>query len=112
MDCFRCGRRGNYDRVAVERSSGEILGSLCPDCEDGIFSRGSGPSTPSMAVCLLCGGDSDVLFPRWDAVVEDDDGAVEHEYTVSLDTPASCLACAVWTAGDSSERSGDRAATD
>jgi hypothetical protein len=112
MDCFRCGRRADYDRVAVERSTGETLGSYCDDCEADLASRAADGSAPSMAACLRCGGDPDVLFPQWDTLVERDDGRIDHEYTISLDTPAYCLACAVWTASHPTERRSDRVATD
>lgn len=112
MDCFRCGRRREFDRLAVERRTGDVLGALCERCERAIVSHASETTRISMGRCLVCDAESDVLFPQWDTLVEDDDRTVEFEYTVALDTPATCTTCAVQTAIGQFERVGDRAATD
>jgi hypothetical protein len=46
-----------------------------------------------MATCSICGGDSDILFPEWDSIIETDDGLSEFEYTIELTTPAICEGC-------------------
>jgi hypothetical protein len=112
MDCYRCGSRADYDRIAIDRSSGETLGRFCTDCEADLLARASETAPSSMAICLLCGGESDVLFPQWDALVEAEGETVDPEYTISLDTPACCLACAVWTASYPSDSSRDGVKTD
>jgi|GEM_PF-6983492 len=92
MDCYRCGRAADYDRIAVGRASGTVAGSLCLDCEDGWLT----PQTPaSMTTCFDCGGSPDLFFPRWDSIVESDDGTgpVETEYRIHLTTPAACHLC-------------------
>lgn len=94
MECFRCEAEGeSFERVAVDRSSGGLLGTVCEVCEGELV-----PDAPDfvvfMGTCLHCGGTSDVVFPQWDALVENGDGDVEVEYTVRLVSPAICRECA------------------
>lgn len=110
MDCFRCGRRAEYDRIAVDRSSGETLGSYCTRCERTLLSRTPEQSGAPLTTCRLCGDEPDVFFPQWDTLVEND-GDVEFEYTISLATPACCSGCAGRFADPSTGRD-DRVATD
>lgn len=91
MDCYRCGRAVDYDRITVGRASGTVAGSLCLDCESDWLST----QDTSMATCFDCGGRSVLLFPRWDSIVESDDGtgSVETEYRIQLTMPAACHHC-------------------
>lgn len=96
MDCVRCGRSTDYDRVAVSRSSGSVEGSLCVDCE-GTWLNGHTESTAiSLVGCFECGGQPEFLFPQWDSIVESEngEGSVETEYRIRLTTPSSCRDCA------------------
>jgi len=93
MACFGCGEPRSYDRVVIERATGETLGSVCSDCEAALVGAPAAQQIRSMATCLVCGADSELLLPRWDSLVEDDVGGVELEYTVSLTTPALCTTC-------------------
>ncbi|WP_423750983.1 hypothetical protein [Salinirarus marinus] len=112
MDCYRCGSRADYDRITVGRSTGDILGSFCTTCETDLMSREPETAAPSMATCRLCGGESDLLFPQWDALIEDGNETVTPEYTIALNTPACCLACAVWTASYPANAPRNRLRTD
>ncbi|WP_227259586.1 hypothetical protein [Salarchaeum japonicum] len=74
------------------RRSGTVAGSLCLDCEDEWLT----PETvTSMATCFACDEPADLLFPKWDSIVESDDGSgpVETEYKICLTTPAACHYC-------------------
>lgn len=95
MDCFRCGRHADYDRITISRSSGSVEGSLCMDCEAAWMNGHSENGSVSMATCFECGCESEFLFPQWDSIVEREDGSgsVETEYRIQLVTPASCGAC-------------------
>jgi hypothetical protein len=94
MDCFRCGRHVDYDRVAVNRQSGDVEGSLCMDCEAAWMNGHRHNGHLSMATCFECGSESEFLFPKWDSIVErDDSDTVETEYHIQLVTPASCGQC-------------------
>lgn len=95
MDCFRCGRGGDYDRITVKRSSGTVEGGLCVACETSWLNGHAEPGGCSMAVCFGCGGEPEFVFPKWDSIVasENGSGPVEAEYRVTLTTPGSCSAC-------------------
>lgn len=94
MDCFRCGQHVDYDRVAVDRTSGSVEGSLCMECEAAWMNGHAENGDLSMATCFECGDDSEFLFPKWDSIVErDDTNTVETEYKIRLVTPASCGQC-------------------
>jgi len=113
MECFRCGRYQDFDRIAIERQSGDILGVLCERCEQDFIHRGADASFVSIGTCLICGEAPDLFFPKWDTLVEEEEEATPRfEYTVSLDTPACCTTCAVQSGGIPIEHVGDRAATD
>lgn len=95
MDCFRCGRHADYDRIAINRSSGTVKGSLCSECEASWMNGHSENDDLSMATCFECGSESEFLFPQWDSIVEKEDGtgSVDTEYRIRLVTPASCEQC-------------------
>ncbi|MFB6270359.1 MAG: hypothetical protein ABEH83_10465, partial [Halobacterium sp.] len=95
MDCSRCGRTADYDRVTIHRPSGSVEGSLCTDCEDAWLNGHAENGAPSMTTCFECGNEPEFLFPQWDSIVEREDGTgvVETEYRIQLVTPASCRDC-------------------
>lgn len=94
MHCVSCDSdTDDYDRVAVDRTGGEITGAICLDCWDEVVSRSDDSAIRTMATCSVCGDDADVLFPKWDSIVETNGGPDEFEYTVELTTPALCENC-------------------
>lgn len=93
MDCVRCDADADYNRVAVDRASGEITGAICVQCGEDIVSRVDDATVRTMATCVNCGDASEVLFPKWESIVETDDGADTIEYTVELTTPGLCEGC-------------------
>lgn len=93
MDCVSCDSETDYNRVAVDRPSGEISGAICVRCGAAVVSRSADAPGRTMATCAVCGDASDVLFPKWDSIVETDDGPETVEYTVELTTPALCERC-------------------
>lgn len=93
MDCVSCDTEAEFNHVAVDRSNGEILGTICTRCEDGVVSRVDDARGSTMASCLNCGDSADVLFPKWDSIVETDDAPDTIEYTIELTTPALCDGC-------------------
>lgn len=93
MNCYNCGGQGDYNRLAIDRASGQELGTLCEDCEERLLGNLAAFSIVGMGSCLTCDADSDVVFPKWDTIVESETGVTDVEYTVSLDTPAMCRSC-------------------
>lgn len=93
MDCVNCDIESDYNRVAVDRPSGEITGVLCEQCGEDIVSRSDDAPVRTMATCLFCGNAPDVLFPKWESIVETDDGPRAVEYTIELTTPGLCDGC-------------------
>lgn len=93
MDCVSCHADTEFNRVAVDRSSGELTGTICVQCGDDFIPRADDAPVRSMATCSICGDPADVLFPKWDSIVETDDGRNAIEYTVTLTTPALCDEC-------------------
>lgn len=93
MDCVSCNTGVDYNRVAVDRPSGEIIGMICVPCGEDIMSRSDNTSALTMATCLLCGDKSDILFPKWDSIVEAEDGPKTVEYSIELTTPGLCESC-------------------
>ncbi|WP_336034374.1 hypothetical protein [Halobacterium yunchengense] len=94
MECLRCGRSTDYDRVAVSRSSGTVEGSLCVDCEATWMNGHAESTNVGLVACLDCGDESELFFPRWDSIVEsEDEGSVETEYRIRLTTPSGCREC-------------------
>ncbi|MGB9963964.1 hypothetical protein [Halobacterium sp. CBA1126] len=95
MDCLRCGRTTDYERVAVDRFSGAVEGSLCTDCEANWLNGHGDATSISLVACFKCGDQPKFLFPQWDSIVESEDsaGAVETEYRIQLTTPGSCAEC-------------------
>lgn len=83
--------------MAVERATGSVLGCFCESCEQELVDRTTSTTNLSMTTCLVCGDEATVLLPQWDTLVRDDDGVVTFEYTVALDTPGCCTACALGT---------------
>lgn len=112
MDCVSCDADTDYNRVAVDRPTGEITGTICVQCREEIVSRSDSGSAPTMATCLSCGDPSDILFPKWDTIVETDDGPDTIEYTVELTTPALCEGCLAAKRPTSQVRASDGVKTD
>lgn len=94
MDCVRCGARSEYDRVAISRASKRVEGSLCIECEESWLREQSAVHGFSIVACFNCGGDPAFLFPRWDAIIENEvTGSTHTEYRIRLTTPSSCQKC-------------------
>ena len=93
MDCICCGVDDNHNRVAIERASGDPVGTVCIECEGTIIQELPRSMVLTMASCIVCGNESDLLFPEWDFIVENGSEIAEFEFDVSLSTPSLCLAC-------------------
>lgn len=93
MQCYRCEGRGrSFERVAVDRATGELLGALCERCEAELSRDDS--ADDFMGTCVNCRRSADLVFPQWDSILEDEDGAItDVEYTVRLTTLATCTSC-------------------
>lgn len=93
MDCSRCGDRVAYDRLTVDRTTGVVEGSLCVDCEDALLNGHADSEEILLTDCVGCDDDPELLFPRWDSIVEHDVNDVDTEYHIDLQTPGSCREC-------------------
>ena len=93
MDCVRCDADTDHNRVAVDQPTGDITGTICVECGSEILSVVDNPATLTMATCLVCGDSSDILFPKWETIVETEAGSKMIEYTIELTTPALCDSC-------------------
>lgn len=112
MDCVSCDSETDYNRVAVDRPSGEVTGTICVRCGEELVLRSDDAPGRTMATCAICGGTSDVLFPRWDSIVETDDGPETVEYTVELTTLALCEGCLAANRRSTRVRASDGGETD
>lgn len=93
MNCICCGADDDHNRVAVERASGDPVGTVCVECEGALVRHVSPSTVLTMASCVACENDSAVLFPEWEFIVENDSEVTEFEFDISLTTLGLCLSC-------------------
>jgi hypothetical protein len=93
MNCICCGDDDDHNRVAIERASGDPVGTICTGCEGTIIQKLPRSMVLTMASCIVCGDESEFLFPEWEFIAENGSEITEFEFDVSLNTPSLCLSC-------------------
>lgn len=93
MDCIRCDATDAFNRVVVERATGELLGALCESCETAEFGVTLRDTRwHHREGCAICGGDGSVALPFVEFLLEREDPTAEDvvEYDLTDGTVRFC----------------------
>lgn len=92
MECVKCKRSGEFNRVVVNQLSKRELGLFCEDCEQETFGELLQDSNwHNDNGCAFCDGDGKFTLPTLECLIEADDGSVRHvEYETLFDPVQLC----------------------
>lgn len=93
MDCISCTDDGAFNRVLVNRLTGEELGLYCADCEAETFGAVLDDTTWHQENgCSFCDGAGKYLLPQLDCLIEGDDGDARLVEYMTIDEDVSLCA--------------------
>lgn len=93
MECSKCATSG-FNRLIIEVQSGDIVGSLCEDCEPQHHLRDDeAPPTGEAGTCHHCRQRARIALPRLECEIEYEDKLLV-EYDRAAPAPHLCDDCA------------------
>lgn len=91
MECISCEAHEVFNRVIINRLTGEEIGVYCEDCEFKDFGEMlEDPSWHQENGCAFCENSGRYKLPKLDCLIENDDGSprlleyMHFDYTITL----------------------------
>lgn len=91
MECSKCGKSG-FNRLIIDVQSGDIVGSLCENCEPRPLD-GEAPPSGEAGTCRHCRQSARIALPRLECEIEYK-GKLLVEYDRAAPAPHLCDDCA------------------